>query len=94
MTGAPPAEDAEHEAVRARMMKMLVAYGADGSYHVRMPAQSIQGKWDAESHTYSMKDGVPLHFERTPTGLTLALPPDGKESHLYLKDTMMEAAKP
>lgn len=87
-SNAPHANDPEQEELRNRMMNMTVVYGADGSYHVRMPVKSFEGHWDPATHSYKVKPYPALHYQRRGNGLLIALPPDGKEKHVYLPDSI------
>ena len=90
VSNAPHSSDPEQEKVRNRMMNMIVVYGADGSYQVRTPLDPVPGRWDAAAQTYTLKGFPPLHFERDGDNLKIALPPEGKETHIYLRDTLMD----
>jgi hypothetical protein len=85
----PHANDLEQEKLRNRMMNMTIIYGADGSYHVRMPVQSFDGHWDPASHTYKLKPYPALGYQRRGDNLLIALPPDGKQKHIYLPDSVL-----
>jgi hypothetical protein len=86
MTSAPHATDPDQEAIHARMMNMIVVYGADGSYHARMPIQTFTGHWNAATHTYKLADYPTLHYHRQGNNLLIAVPPNGKDQHVYLPD--------
>ncbi len=68
------------------MLNLTTVYRADGTSETRMPLDTIEGHWDVVTHTYTLKDHPPLRFSRSPAGLTLVLPPDGKDIHLYHPD--------
>jgi hypothetical protein len=70
-------------------MNMTVVYGADGSYHARLPVKSFAGQWDTATHTYKLKPYPTLRYERRGANLLIALPPDGKQKHLYLPDSVL-----
>jgi hypothetical protein len=90
VSNAPHAVDPEQEKLRNRMMNMIVVYGADGSYEARTPLNPVQGRWDTAAQTYTLKDFPPLHFERDGDNLKIALPPEGKETHIYRRDTLLD----
>lgn len=86
VSNAPHASDPDEEALRKRMLNLTTVYRADGTSETRMPLDTIEGHWDVAAHTYTLKDHPPLRFSRSPAGLTLALPPNGKDIHLYHPD--------
>jgi hypothetical protein len=83
-----PTQDPTQEKLRSRMLDMITIYGTDGSYHARIPIQTITGHWNAAAHTYTLKDHPALHYERHGKDLQIATPPEGKEQHLYHADTI------
>lgn len=93
-SNAPHANNPEQEELRNRMMNMTIVYGADGSYHVRMPVQSFDGHWDPATHTYKFKPYPALHYRRRGNDLLIDLPPDGKQKHLYLPDSVLSPSAP
>ena len=91
---APHANDAEQEKLRNRMMNMTIVYSPDGGYHVRMPVQSFDGHWDPATQTYKLKPYPTLRYQRRGDHLLIALPPDGKQKHLYLRDSVLSPTAP
>jgi hypothetical protein len=88
LSSAPQDIEPGQEEMRSRMMNMVTVYAADRTYHARMPIKTYVGKWDSATHTYKLKDYPPLHYERRGADLLVALPPNGKETHLYHPDSI------
>jgi hypothetical protein len=85
----PQTNDPQQEDPPNRTMNMIVVYGADGSYQARVPVKSFDGSWDSATRTYKLKPYPALHYERRGADLLIALPPDGKQKHLYLPDSVL-----
>jgi hypothetical protein len=93
-SNAPHTDDPAQEQPRNRMMNTTVVYDANGGYHLRTPVQSFEGHWDPAAHTYKLKPYPALRYQRRGDDLLIALPPDGKQKHLYLPDSILSATAP
>jgi hypothetical protein len=77
-----------------RTINTTVVYDANGGYHLRSPVQSFEGHWNPAAQTYKLKPYPALHYQRRGDDLLIALPPDGKQKHVYLPDSVLSSSAP
>jgi hypothetical protein len=89
VSDAQHTNDPAQEQPPNRTMNTVVVYEANGSYHLRTPVKSFAGNWNPTTQTYKLKPYPPLYYQRRGDNLLIALPPGGKQKHLYLPDTVL-----
>ena len=88
MSDSPPSSDPGQEAIRQRLLHMIVSYKADGVYEVRIATEQAEGTWDAATRTYTLPGGTPLPYQRQGPGLNIASPKDPLDKRTYFADQM------
>jgi hypothetical protein len=87
----PPPTYSENPQLATRQRALthgLYVFTADGNQTVRIPFTLRDGKWDASTHTFRLEgDDHSFHYDRTPQGLKIGLPPDGSRTDTLVPDT-------
>ena len=86
ITDAPHAADPQQEAIRNRLIKTITSYNPDGTYEVRVPADTTEGTWNDKAHTYTLKGYETRPYQRIGTTLILASPVGAPGDHTYVPD--------
>lgn len=72
------------------MADAVFVFSPDNTESVRAPFVALEGKWDANTHTFHLENQtVAYPFLRSGRKLTLGQPPDGKRTDTYVPDPIM-----